>query len=480
MHLHIDLGSRTPIYVQIIECVKNGIASGELSAGTKLPPVRRLAHELSVSKLTVFRAYAELQEAGLVTGRPGQGTMIAPLQEHALSELGRISNRQSSAVVEFHDKTTQGHGRNFSVSGPDPELFDYQKWLDNIATMKGQGAWNFFVPNDLGQSEMIQAGVELLRPHRADVDESEIVVIGRGREIASRINQGLAPKGSHVLIQEPHNLGAEEMFTDFGFVPHGVAVFDQGIDLDHIELLVRTHAIKVAFVEPTFGSGDGKVWPVANRKAFLRLMHKQGITVVERLASTEISFVDDLPPTLANLAPQCDVISELPFSETFAPGIGIGVAAIPATLMPWFRRSRRNTGITVDVLTQFAAAKMVMSEQYREHFERTIPIYRARRDTLVRSLWKEAPFVKVNVPAGGLSLEITLPKSVDPHALFRETLAAGSPIVPGRFLTTRGRGSRTARISYGLMTPEMIHTAVQNISPVLRSFVEPAEKSGTI
>lgn len=477
MQLQIDLGSRTPIYVQIIECVKRGIASGELSEGTKLPPVRRLADELAVSKLTVFRAYTELQEAGLVTGRPGQGTVIAPTKEADLHILPLTKSGQSEEFALHQDRAKHGHSRDFSVEGPDPELFDFPAWLDNLSKLRDQGAWNFFSPANLGQPEMIRAGTRLLRNFRSQVEDHEVVVIGRGNEIASRLTQGLVPRGSHVLIQEPHHLGAEVFYSGAGLVPHGVAVQEQGIDLDHIELLVRTHDVKAAFVEPTFGNGDGKVWPIANRKAFLRLMHKNGVIVIERQGSAAISFVDDLPPTLANLAPMCPVITELPLSEPIAPGLGVGVAAIPEALLPWFEGSRRSNCIAVDVPTQIATAGMIESGGFKAHIDKVTPVYRARRDALVRSLWKEMPHVKVNVPAGGLALEITFPKPIDPHVLFRESLAAQAPVVPGRFLTTRGRGSRTAKIAFGLMTPEMSRAAVERLAPVIADLLGRSDRA---
>lgn len=480
MHLQIDIRSRTPIYVQIIECVKKGIASGELSAGTQLPPVRVLAYTLNVSKLTVERAYTELQEAGLITGRPGRGTTISPLKESAIPRIIPASSQEGDIVTKFRTENRQNRNRNFATTGPDPELFDYESWLDAVSQLRKDGAWNFFYPNDLGEPAMIQAGVELLRRYRTRVDEEQIVVLGRGSEIISRLGHGLIERGSHVLIQEPHTLGSEELFSSFGFVAHGVAVTDKGIDLDQIQLLVKIHPIKVAFVEPTFGYSDGKVWSESNRRSFIRLMQKHDVLVVERLAAAAISFMGEIPPTLASLSAHGNIISELPLSDSIAPGLGVGVAALPVALMPWFQKSRQQTGMTVNVTTQLAMAQMVTSGRYISHFNRVTPIYQARRDALVKALNKDLPYLKTTVPSGGLALEIIFPRPIDANVLFEATLTSGVPIMPTRFLTTRGRGNRTARITYGLMSPEMIRSAIAKLAPVLENLIELPRKTGTI
>ena len=70
-------GSNEPIYVQVIEQISEAIARGELSAGDKLPAVRKLAAELVINPNTVARAYSCLEQAGLVTTKTGSGTFVS-------------------------------------------------------------------------------------------------------------------------------------------------------------------------------------------------------------------------------------------------------------------------------------------------------------------------------------------------------------------------------------------------------------------
>jgi GntR family transcriptional regulator len=76
MQIKIDFRSSAPIYVQIIEQIRQKVASGELKQGDQLPTVRQLATELRVNFNTVARAYRMLDEAGLISTQHGRGTYI--------------------------------------------------------------------------------------------------------------------------------------------------------------------------------------------------------------------------------------------------------------------------------------------------------------------------------------------------------------------------------------------------------------------
>ena len=74
--LSIDFRSGVPIYLQIMEQIRQMVANGELSQGDQLPTVRQLATDLRVNFNTVARAYRLLDQAGLISTQHGRGTYI--------------------------------------------------------------------------------------------------------------------------------------------------------------------------------------------------------------------------------------------------------------------------------------------------------------------------------------------------------------------------------------------------------------------
>jgi len=75
--LKLDLRSGVPVYRQIIDQVRGGVAAGMLAAGDQLPTVRQLAVDLAINPNTVLRAYRELELGGMIETHQGTGTFIA-------------------------------------------------------------------------------------------------------------------------------------------------------------------------------------------------------------------------------------------------------------------------------------------------------------------------------------------------------------------------------------------------------------------
>jgi GntR family transcriptional regulator len=83
MNLELDFRSGIPIYLQVVDRIKEMIANGKLKPGDQLPTVRALALELRVNFNTVARAYRILDENGIISTQQGRGTYILemPLPE---------------------------------------------------------------------------------------------------------------------------------------------------------------------------------------------------------------------------------------------------------------------------------------------------------------------------------------------------------------------------------------------------------------
>ena len=73
-----------PLYLQIMEQIKQKIAVGDWEQGQELPSIRQLAIDLMVSVITVKRAYFELEREGVILTQQGKASTVA-----ASAELGR-------------------------------------------------------------------------------------------------------------------------------------------------------------------------------------------------------------------------------------------------------------------------------------------------------------------------------------------------------------------------------------------------------
>lgn len=66
-----------PVYRQIVNQLKQLIASGRLPVDSELPPIRKLAQNLIVNPNTVAKAYKELEYQGIIYTRQGAGSFVS-------------------------------------------------------------------------------------------------------------------------------------------------------------------------------------------------------------------------------------------------------------------------------------------------------------------------------------------------------------------------------------------------------------------
>lgn len=74
----ISQSDSRPMYLQIVEQVKQRVAVGDWAPGDEIPSIRQLAVALRVSVITVKRAYLELEREGVILTQHGKGSFVAP------------------------------------------------------------------------------------------------------------------------------------------------------------------------------------------------------------------------------------------------------------------------------------------------------------------------------------------------------------------------------------------------------------------
>lgn len=81
--VHLDYRDARPIYIQIMDGLRQQIGAGVLRQGDKLPSVRELAVELSINPNTIQRSYRQLEMEGWIATVPGKGCFVCgePLGE---------------------------------------------------------------------------------------------------------------------------------------------------------------------------------------------------------------------------------------------------------------------------------------------------------------------------------------------------------------------------------------------------------------
>jgi GntR family transcriptional regulator len=111
-----------PMYLQIMEQVRQRIAVGDWQLGHPIPSIRQLAADLAISVITVKRAYLELERDGVIVTQHGKGSMVAPgadvgariqerdLRKH-LEEVARLAGLLGLSPKELQSRLREAMDR---------------------------------------------------------------------------------------------------------------------------------------------------------------------------------------------------------------------------------------------------------------------------------------------------------------------------------------------------------------------------------
>lgn len=117
--------TRTPLYLQIQDFVREGIKSGRFAAGDKLPSEPELAKRFHTTRATIARAFHQLAFEGLVDRRIGSGTYVSQRD---------VGDRVDTTSFESHEEHVLARGEKLEYRllrfDPEPATSEVAAELD--------------------------------------------------------------------------------------------------------------------------------------------------------------------------------------------------------------------------------------------------------------------------------------------------------------------------------------------------------------
>lgn len=107
MDIIIDNSASVPIYEQLRNQIRDQIINDVLAYDEQLPSIRVLAKDLSISIMTVKKAYDALEADGFIVTRQGKGSFVAEKNENVARE---ILQRQIEGHMEAVVAIAKDHG----------------------------------------------------------------------------------------------------------------------------------------------------------------------------------------------------------------------------------------------------------------------------------------------------------------------------------------------------------------------------------
>lgn len=93
MIIRLESASGRPLYQQIVDQVKQMVASGALRAGDRLPTVRELSAQLVINPNTAAHAFQQLEREKVIETRRGLGSFVS-------ADSSPLSHEERVRIVE--------------------------------------------------------------------------------------------------------------------------------------------------------------------------------------------------------------------------------------------------------------------------------------------------------------------------------------------------------------------------------------------
>ena len=408
----LERASGTPLSRQIYMQVRAAVMSGALRAGTRVPSSRVMAARLGVARASVVSAYEQLLAEGYLESRTGAGTFISD-EVAALTQRRHRARRATRAAVvtsarafpDFERSAMQGEARAFNTGRTLIDARTAETWrsLTHRAVRR-------LGPDDLGYAD--PAGLielrtnicEYLRAARAVRCEPDQIVITAGTQqaldIAIRVL--LAPDDD-VWVEDPGYPLTHAQLLLAKVRPHAIPVDAEGLIVDAGRRSApRARAV---FVTPSHQFPTGVAMSMARRLELLAWARESGAVIIEDDYTSEFRYSGPPLASLQGLADSEQVIYVGTLNKALFPGLRLGYAVVPQSLLRAFVGARYLIDRQPATLQQAVVAEFMAQGHFAAHIRRIRALYREQRDALTETLTRRAGGrLEVTPPDQGMHL----------------------------------------------------------------------------
>jgi GntR family transcriptional regulator/MocR family aminotransferase len=438
-----DQSRQEAVFAQI----RDGILSGALPAGGRLPATRQLADELSVARQTVVIAYERLAAEGYVTARVGNGTFVTedlpdskpadrappPAVEQKLSRRGAaMAEIALSAVAVEQAPVPPDHARLLAPGVPASELFPAAAWASCAAkVLRAMPPGLAGYPDPQGLPALRQQIAAHLAATRGLIADPDRIVVTSGTQQALRVAADLLiDPGDPAWVENPGYIAGRGALLAAG--ARLVAVPSDADGMDIAAGIALAPEARLALVAPSHATPLGGALPIGRRLALLDWAEQSQAWLLEDDCDSEFRWEGKPLPPLASLHGGGRVIYCGSFSKTLAPALRLGFAVLPQSLMRPFLRVRGLTDRGPAVLSQAVLAEFMGQGLLGPHIRRMRTEYGRRRAALLAAFARYCPELRPMAAPGGLHLVGLLPEDLDEARVFAAARRRGLLVSPLR------------------------------------------------
>lgn len=435
--------------------LRQQIQAGRYKVGEKLPSVRTLCQQHTLSKATVMHALHKLEADQLVYAIPKSGYFVADTgSDHTTPQ--KVSTPSIPTQVNVPDifRDIMSRSAAFDILPTDgsapaaQHLITLNRMISKaLRTHPEKKAHYYDEPK--GHMGLRQAITDLYRQRETHLLAEDLCITTGCQHALFLALMATCKAGDTVAIESPAFYGALQQLEQLGL--HVIEISSDpkaGLDLNELEQKISDWPIKACIVTPNFHTPTGSQMPIENMKALVALAAKHDFYIIEDDIYGELHFRNEVCPPIKSVCSQGRVILCSSFSKCLSRELRMGWIA-GGNLHSKIVQLKLITQLACPQATQEGLAEFL----HQGHFKRYLNHYRQQlqeqRDQLLRELkrfWGEQ--IKFSKPNGGLSCWVELPETINTQQSYKVLLEKGIVLTPGVLFSAHGLYQNYMRLSF--------------------------------
>ncbi|GFO54864.1 GntR family transcriptional regulator [Geomonas sp. Red276] len=462
---------KVPLYEEVAGKVAHLIEEGTFGPGSRIPSVRALSRQLSVSINTVMEAYGVLEDRRLIEARPQSGYYVLarrgnipaePSMSIARSLPTKVSIKELSSMImrDMRDRSLVPLG----AAIPNPEHLP----IDRLNRMLSTEARRY---REQSVSYESPPGCEKLRVQVArrlvyagcTLTPDQIVTTCGCMEAVNLALLATCRPGDTVAIESPSYYNFLQALELYGLKALEIPTHPRdGMSIDALRYALEHNRISACLAVTNFSNPLGCLMPDERKKELVELLSSHEVPLIEDDLNGDLSFSPERPRVAKSYDKDGSVLLCSSFSKTLAPGYRVGWIA-PGRYQAEIERLKGVITIADATPPQLAIAEFLANGGYDHHLRSLRRIHARQIQQVTQAVGRYFPEgTRVSNPAGGFALWVEFPSYVDSLALYEQALKAGITIAPGPAFSPRQKYQNCIRLNAGYWS-EKVERAIETL-----------------
>ncbi|HET8849510.1 MAG TPA: PLP-dependent aminotransferase family protein [Marinobacter sp.] len=453
------------LYNQVADQLQTLIQDGVYREGERLPGVRALSRQFSVSISTVLQAHQTLEARGFLVARERSGYFVR-LPASDIPEPSMAEQRSKPLPVSAREMTLdlcadeQKRMVPLATAIPHPDYLPLRQIQQSTlwAARRGLETLDYAFP---GKECFRRQIAQRMATVGVPISPDDVLVTNGAQEAIILALRAVTRPGDIVAVESPSFPGILQALDVVGLRVIEIPTHpSDGLSLEGLQLALEQWPLKACVVVTNHSNPMGARMPDVRKQQLVSMLAAANVPLIEDDIYGDLYHTGERPKPAKAFDRADGVIYCSSFSKTISPGLRLGWM-IPGRHMASARQEKYFSNLATSTIPQLAVAHFLEQGGYDRYLRAARQHYREAVGRLRSAVARSFPDgTAVSRPQGGFVLWVQLPEGVSGTEVYRRARLESINVAPGLMFSTSNKFDNCLRLNGGNPWTERIEKAV--------------------